>query len=856
MSILRDSKSVADHAFWQSPPMETPCRRSPIQPEVTPTVGLVVPAVRLVALLVLSTLFDAGGLAASDYQSLSIDTQHRQLRGREARMQLVVTGHDGGDRVTDATHEVQFTAEPAGIVEISRDAMVIPLADGDVTITAHVDELPSTATIAVSVSGMGQEMPLSFPNEIVPIFTKLSCNGGGCHGKAAGQNGFKLSLLGFEPREDYEHLVGEARGRRISPAVPGQSLLLLKAMNAAPHGGGQRLEMDSHEYRMLYRWIAQGLPYGDGNEPQVTAIEVFPAQRRLAQNATQQLSVIATYSDDTRQDITRGVVFESNDTSMASVSPTGLVTLSDLVGDVAVMARYQGHVAVFRADIPSTTPASEPLTPPANNLVDVAVFHKLQSLGIPASPPCDDATFLRRVTLDIAGRLPTLAETQAFENEASSEKRSLLVDKLLDSRDYAEHFAGKWNSILRNRRQRGSLQFATRSFHDWIRDSFADNKPYDQFVHELITASGSVASNPAVVWYQQVPDANQRVEDTAQLFLGQRVQCARCHHHPYEKWSQADYAHLTAFFTTVSSKAGDDSLSPDFFARVGGASSPHPKTGQALPPAGLDAVPQTIAVDDDPRAHLADWMTQPENPFFARALVNRYWQHFLGRGLVEPVDDMRVTNPPSNPELLDGLSTAFIQSGYDLKALIRLIVTSQTYAVASDPLDANLGDRRSYSRFYPKRMRAEVLLDSVDVVTQTKTSFAGVPVGTRAVALPDTSFDSYFLTVFGLPMSKTACECERASDANLAQSLHLLNSEEMQKKLSEDGGRAAAMAADETRSDEAKTIELYQVALSRLPTDSELQATLAYLNDTANRREAFEDLVWSLLNSKEFLFIH
>jgi hypothetical protein len=796
-----------------------------------------------------------GSLTAYAAESLSIDSPHLQLHGRDARLQLIVS-HQVDDRVTDATARVRYTSEPAGIVEINSEALVIPLANGDVTITAQLNDSPTVATAVLTVSGMGQETPLSFPSEIVPIFTKLNCNGGGCHGKAAGQNGFKLSLLGFEPREDFEHLIGETRGRRISPAVPDQSLVLLKAVNASPHGGGQRLEIDSHEYRMLHRWIAQGMPYGDGNEPQIAGIEVFPAQRRLAQNASQQLSVIATYSDGSRKDISRGAVYESNDTSMANVSATGLVTLNELVGDVAVMARYQGHVAVFRADIPLSTPATEPLTPPADNVVDIAVFNKLQSLGIPVSPACDDATFLRRVTLDIAGRLPTLAETLAFEADAASEKRTLLVDRLLDSRDYADHFAGKWNAILRNRRQRGSLQFANRAFHDWIRDSLIHNKPYDQLVRELITASGSVASNPAVVWYQQVPDTNQRVEDTAQLFLGQRVQCARCHHHPYEKWSQADYAHLAAFFTTVSPKTASDSLTPDFFARVGGASSPHPKTGQGLPPAGLDAPPQSIATDDDPRVHLASWMTQPENPFFAKSLVNRYWKHFLGRGLIEPEDDLRITNPPSNPELLDAMSTAFIQSGYDLKALIRLIVTSQTYAADSKPLNENLGDRRSYSRFYPKRLQAEVLLDSVDVVTQTTTSFAGMPAGTRAVALPDTSFNSYFLTVFGLPMSKTACECERADDANLAQSLHLLNSEEMQQKLSQEKGRAAIMATDETRPDEVKITELYRVALSRVPTDAELKATLGHVSGKQNRREAFEDIVWSLLNSKEFLFNH
>jgi hypothetical protein len=778
------------------------------------------------------------------------------LSGRDARLQLVVSAHAADKTTYDVTHQVTFSTEPLGIARMDQ-AFVIPAADGEVRITAH-DQSGATAQTTVKVINTGNEAPVSFSGRVVPIFTKLGCNAGGCHGKAAGQNGFKLSLLGFEPREDYEHLARESRGRRVSIAAPDHSLLLLKAINASPHGGGQRLDVDSHEYRVLRRWIAQGMPYGSGDEPKVTSIEVLPKHRRLSPAATQQLAVLAHYSDGSSEDVTRGALFESNDPEMADVTARGLVQLGDLAGDVAVMARYQGQVTVFRADIPSDSSSDgSPLEfAQPSSFVDTFVFQKLRSLGIPPSPICSDQTFLRRVTLDVAGRLPTLQEMEQFQSDPSDQKRHAWVDRLLSSSDHADYFTNKWNAILRNRRTAGELKFSILAFHGWIRDSIYTNKPYDQFVREIMTASGSVASHPPVAWFQQVPDTNQRIEDAAQLFLGQRIQCARCHHHPYEKWSQADYGHLSAFFSTVSKKNDGDPSEPDFFARLGGASSRHPKTGQSLVPAGLDAEQMAIPAEQDPRVQFADWMTDPKNPFFARALVNRYWKHFMGRGLVEPEDDLRVTNPPSNPELLDALAQHFIDSGYDMKALIRVIVQSKSYQLDSDAIDENLGDRRSYSRFYPKRLPAEVLLDAIDHVTQSPTRFAGMPPGTRAIALPDTGFSSYFLTVFGRPASTTACECERSQEANLSQSLHLLNSQEIQAKLSHDAGRAARLAVDDDRGDQQNIQELYRVAFNRNPSDQELKSTLTYLAGKQNRREAYEDVVWSLINSKEFLFNH
>lgn len=781
-------------------------------------------------------------------------TRSIELRGRDARWQLQVVAQLPGQQplTRDVTRQVTYQVEPAGVVEIDESGFVTPLANGAVRLTATTRGL-ATPPLQVHVSGMETVQPVSFPNQVVPIFTKFGCNGGGCHGKAAGQGGFRLSLLGFEPREDFSHLVHESRGRRLFPAVPSQSLLLLKATNQSPHGGGQRLEADSHEYRVLQRWIASGMEYGDEAQLRVTSIEVVPAQAQLERQATQQLSVIATYSDGSYEDITRTAQYESNNTDLADVDAQGLVTLSDRPGDVAVMARYQGQVAVFRASLPLGVPIEK--WPPTRNLVDELVFSKWKSLGIPPSEVCDDATFIRRVTLDLCGRLPTAEETSAFLADTHADKYEQTVDRLLVSLDHAEFFAKKWSTILRNRRASPGYQLGTFAFFDWLRNSFYNNLPYDQLVRQLLTASGSVEANPPVTWLREVATTEARVEDAAQLFLGQRLQCARCHHHPFEKWSQADYYHMAAFFSNVTKRDGDTPDQPRFVSRVAKATAKHPKSGADLLPAGLDASPQDIPAAIDPRQELVDWMVAPQNPFFARSLVNRYWKHFFALGLVEPEDDMRVTNPASNPELLDGLAEDFVAHNFDLRHLLRVICTSTTYRLSSDANEHNLRDQ-SYARYYPKRLQAEVLLDAVDQVLLTSTSFSGVPAETRAVALPDNNFSSYFLDVFGKPDSTTACECERSQEATLAQSLHLLNSKEIQTKLSSDSALPASLAVS-SDSTEQKINQLYMSALSRLPSEAELQTASQYIVDHAdNPKAAFEDLVWAILNSKEFLFNH
>lgn len=794
------------------------------------------------------------------------------LVGAGDRRQLLVTGSLTSQGQRDFTRKVTFSTTPSDVVAIDETGWMEPQSDGTTTVIAtHASGL--RVEMPVKVTQFNQDRSINFANEIVPVFTKTGCNGGGCHGKSSGQNGFRLSLLGFEPTEDYEHLVMESRGRRLFPAAPEHSLLLRKAVADVPHGGGKRIEKESLDYELIRTWIQQGMPYGQPDDPVVSKIEVFPKQRLMEMGDGQQLQVVAHYSDGTQKDVTRSALFEVNVKEMADVSESGFVQLQEQPGEIAVMIRYQAQVAVFRSTIPLGAPVGE--LPLANNFIDTHIFKKLASVGMPPSEICDDATFLRRATLDLTGRLPSPHEAKEFLRTVNPKKRSNLIDQLLERPGYGALFANKWSALLRNKQTRATEQRGTYLFHDWIRESMQQNKPYDNFVSAILTASGSMTDNPPVAWYRQVRQLNEQVEDTAQLFLGLRLQCAQCHHHPFEKWSQHDYYSLAAFFSRVGRTASLQPGEEVIAHRPGEAKTKNIKTDRAVRPAGLGATPRPIRNIEDPRKELAQWITSPKNPFFAKSLVNRYWKHFFGRGIVDPEDDMRETNPPTHPELLDALAGHFIETGYDIKELIRTLCNSQVYQLSAIPNQHNGIDKQHYSRYYPKRLMAEVLFDSVHELLGADVDFPGLPTGTRAVELPNNSFNSsnYFLTVFGRPDSSSSCECERSQDASLAQSLHLLNSKNIQDKLAADTGMAARLVNDRGRSHEEKISELYLKAFSRFPSASELQTALDYLNRkqltalsaTSDRsaidtkpaeRIAYEDIIWALINTKEFLFNH
>jgi hypothetical protein len=786
-------------------------------------------------------------------QTGASDGQMAALAGRDATLQLVATAKRPDGREIDVTRSVQWDVQPPSVAVLSATGQATPLADGVATVTATTDD-GAVASTQIQVTGAEAWRRANFTHDIIPVLTKYGCNGGGCHGKSEGQNGFKLSLLGFEPAEDYEHLVHEARGRRLFPAAPENSLLLLKGTGEMPHGGGARMERGTPDYLTLVRWMEQGMPAGQPDEPHPVKIAVFPSERLLAPETSQQLQVTAHYSDGSWRDITGIAQFESGARYMAEVSPAGVVTTAKLTGDAAVMVRYQEHVGVFRMTIPLGAPAGE--FPPERNFIDTHVFAKLRTLGLPVSPLSDDPTFLRRVTLDLAGRLPTAAEAAGFLADSSADKRTAAIDRLLATTDYAEYFAGKWASLLRNKREGAPAQ-VTYAFHGWLRDHLNRNTPYDQMVSELVSATGSASSNPPAAWYRAVTKPQDQMQDIAQVFAGQRLQCAQCHHHPYEKWSQQDYYGFMAFFSTIGRKPADEPGEEAVFHQWREASVENPKTRQPVKPTPLGGQTLVLEPQDDPRPALAAWLTAPENPFFARMLANRYWKHFFQRALVEPEDDLRMTNPASNPALIDGLADAFIKSGYDLKAMVRMICLSSAYQLTSEPNEHNASDRQNYSRFFPRRLPAEVLLDAIDTVTGVPTKFPSQPSGSRAVALPDDAFNatSYFLTVFGRPDNASACECERSQDSSLAQSLHLLNSKGVQEKLTHGEGRAAVLARGEQPM-EARLGQLFLTAYGRPPTPAETTQAQEYLAARQGSVAAWEDLIWALINSKEFLFNH
>ncbi len=721
--------------------------------------------------------------------------------------------------------------------------------------------------ISITTASLAAE-PLSFVRDIQPILTKAGCNAGVCHAKAiTGQRGFRLSVLGFEPEEDYEAIVKQGKGRRVFPPAPEESLLITKGAAIVPHTGGKHIEPGSESYQTLVRWIAEGMPYTQPKEPVLKEIAVEPSRITLKPKAAQQLKVIARYSDGGSRDVTKLALYETNATAMASATEGGLVNTLDLPGNVAVMVRFGGLVSVCSISIPFGAPVDS--LPPVKNFIDQHVFANLKRIGIPPSPICDDSTFLRRVSLDIGGRLPTMEETKAFLADKAPDKRDRAIEALINSPDYADYFANKWTALLKNQRSENADITANFAFHAWMRDNLLANTPYDQIVRQILASTGTIVSNPPVAWYKRVKEPTTQVEDVAQLFLGVRMQCAQCHHHPFERWTQGDYYHMAAFFSQIGRKptaiAGEDLI----FHKRGVAQTEHRKTHLMLKPAGLGDPPLDIAPDDDPRLALADWMAQKNNPFFAKALANRYWKHFFKRGIIEPEDDLRDTNPPSNPELIDALAKHFLDSNFDLKSLVRVIAQSHTYQLSSTPNKHNVNDLQAYSHYYPKRLTAEVMLDSIDTVTASKTDFADLPPGTRAISLPDNSYTraSPFLKVFGRPDNTSVCECERVQTASLAQSLYLMNASDVKIKLTAANGRADQLTKAELP--EPKCIrELYLAAFSREPTADEVRIAETHLlkpridasgkplDSQRAKRNGYEDLLWALLNTKEFLFNH
>ncbi|MCR9295470.1 MAG: DUF1549 and DUF1553 domain-containing protein [bacterium] len=705
-----------------------------------------------------------------------------------------------------------------------------------------------------------QSRPISFELDVQPVLTKYGCNSGPCHGKQRGQNGFQLSLLGFDSDFDYAALMLDARGRRVFPASPENSLLLEKTTGQRPHGGGKRFELDSEAYRVLLSWIRQGSRRSLTDEPQLLGIRLEHSEFSLEREHTGQLRVTADYSDGTRRDVSDLASYLSNHEPIARVDEGGQIAAGRLPGETAIMARYMNHIAVADVIIPYASSVDEAAYSglESDNLVDQFIVRKLKKTGLAPSPPADDSTFLRRVYTDLIGRLPTYEEARDYLDSNSPHKRSELVQQLLDSPDYVDHWANQWADLLRPNPYRVGIK-AVLNYDNWIRQQFRDNVRYDEFVTGLVTAKGSTWRNGATTLFRDRRSPDEMATLVSQLFLGIRLECAKCHHHPFEKWSQRDFYQFAAYFARVGHKG--TGLSPPisggeetvFVSKSG--SVKHPRTGQELHPQPLFGSSQ----DDfeDPRESLASWMTSAENEYFAQVQVNRLWAALMGRGLVEPVDDLRSTNPASNQELLTALAREFVHSGYDCKHILRLISLSNAYALSSQPHDSNAGDLLNYSRHYRHRLRAEVLLDAIASITETPHSIQGMPAGSRSNQIWTHRVSSMFLDTFGRPDANQDPPCERTAESTVTQALHLMNSNELDRRLRSDNGRAARLAAS-SLSAEAIVEELYLAIYSRYPTDDERRIVVNAIANASTkkpdegRRLAIEDVMWAMLNTPEF----
>lgn len=722
------------------------------------------------------------------------------------------------------------------------------------TILMSILVLPAASPAA---AGDGDTSPtVDFENDLQPILTRFGCNSGPCHGKARGQGGFQLSLLGFDPESDFDAIVRASRGRRIMPGAPERSLLLQKPTGQVPHGGGIRLDPAGPEVEVLIRWIREGLPRAVDGVPKIQTVSIAPPSLVLEAEQTVQLQVTAHYDDGSTRDVTRLAAFQSNESPIAAVNDDGLITAGSITGSAAIMARFMGQIAVCDVTIPrrDAVPASAYAALPRNNFIDDLVWQKLQRLNILPSDICPDHVFLRRATTDICGRIPHPDEVEQFLNDPTPDKRRNVVDRLLNEPEFADHWANKWMDLLRPNPYRVGIK-AVRNYDRWIRERFHQRMPWNQFVRELITASGSTFRNGAVTLYRDRRTPDEVAPLVSQLFLGVRLECAKCHHHPFERWGQDDFYSFAACFAKIGRKGTGVSPpisgSEEFFFAGTRGSVQHPVTGETMTPRALWGTDEMDTAD--PRVELAQWLTSDDNQQFAQVMCNRVWADLMGRGLVEPVDDFRATNPATNQPLLDALGEQFRDSGYSLAELIRAITASHVYQLSSLPNETNIEDTWNYSRHYRHRLRAEVLLDAVTSITGVPQSFDAMPPGSTAKQIWTHRTDSLFLDTFGRPDPNQDPPCERTTDSTVVQSLHLMNSEELFRDLQKDQGTAAELAASDADADTIAS-RLYSLIYGRFADESERQVAAELLSgEDVDRRRVVEDLMWAMLNSPEFV---
>ncbi len=778
---------------------------------------------------------------------------------RDAR-QLVVTGKYPDGSVRDLTAVATGRVEPSDTVDLQTGLFLRPKKNGTTAVVIAVGG--KEARVAVTVSGMDRPAPVSFRRDVVAAMNVGGCNMGACHGTPSGKNGFKLSLRGFDPAADFLQLTRDQFGRRTDKHDPLASLMLLKSVGSVPHEGGQRFGLTSVPAEMMAAWLTEGLADDSPSLPAVKGIQVAPGNRVLHAPARwQQLAVNATFVDGKTRDVTRLTNFSTSDPSIADVNPAGLVEFKRS-GEIAVLCRYLEQMVAVRVTFLEPREGFVWPNPPETNYVDTHVFAKLKQMTIAPSGLCTDDEFVRRAHLDCIGRLPTGDEVKAFLADKDAKKREKLIDRLVNAPEFADFWALKWADVLRSSRKTIQIK-GSYGFQAWLHGHFQRNTPIDELVRELITASGNTYSNPPANYYRIAKDPQSLAETTAQLFLGVRMQCAKCHNHPFERWTQDDYYGMAAWFARVRNKpepvVGTKPATPVvgaeviFSARDGEVSQP--RTGKTMKPRYPGVGDVEVPASSDRRVALAAWLTKPDNPFFAKSVVNRVWFHLMGKGIVDPVDDFRESNPSCNDELLDALAKDFAKNKFDIKYLIKTVMKSRTYQLSAQPTDTNRDDAKYFSHAVTKLLTAEQLLDALCDVTAVPEKFAGLPAGTRAIQLPDGEVNHPFLKTFGQPARELACECERESDGNLAQALQLINGPTVNEKIRNPNNRLGKLLGGKVSDNDVLT-DLYYAALSRPPFEDEKKLALAHIAKGADKRKAWEDVMWALINTREFLFRH
>ncbi|MSR54606.1 MAG: DUF1553 domain-containing protein [Gemmataceae bacterium] len=780
------------------------------------------------------------------------------LDGPRAYQQLVVTGKYADGTIRDLTPFAGIVADATDLVEVA-DGYARGKKNGTSQLTIAVGG--KSAKVPVVVTKFDEPRPTSFRHDVIAALNVGGCNAGACHGTPSGKNGFKLSLRGNDPAQDYLQLTRDVWGRRTDKHDATASLLLQKSLGRVPHEGGARFGADTVAAQAISTWVSQGSVDDPKELSIITKVDVLPGARVLkSPSRWQQLSVMATFSDGAVRDVTRLTVFTSSDPATAEISPNGLVEFKQ-AGEVAVLCRYLEELRSVRITYLEPRVGFAWSNPPEVNYVDHHVFNKLKLMTILPSDICTDAEFIRRAYLDLCGLLPTGDEATKFLADKAADKRAKLIDSLLERPEYGDFWALKWSDVFRSNRKTIQVK-GIHAFQLWLRNHVANNTPVDRVIHELLTSNGSTFSNPPANYFRIAKDPTNLAETTAQLFFGVRMQCAKCHNHPFESITQDDYYSTAAWFARVKTKKDVETASKNpatigaevvYSGREGEITQP--RSLKQMAPKFLKGATPTINPGQDRREVFADWLTGPTNPYFSKSLVNRVWYHLMGKGIVDPVDDFRDSNPPSNDDLLDGLAKDFATKKFDLKHLVRTIMNSRTYQLSAQPNDTNKDDSKYFSHSVTKLLSAEVLLDALCDTTAVPEKFAGLPLGTRAIQLPDGEVNHPFLKTFGQPARELACECERESDSNLAQALQLINGPTINDKLRNPANRLGKLLTD--KKSEIEILDaLYLAALSRPATDSERVPALSHVAKGMDKRKAWEDVLWAIMNTREFLFRH